>query len=65
MSFQPQVRKSNRETLRCGDFVLLLTKYILILVQNFLDHFELNVLKESIKYVSIRTLVLIAHRCDH
>ena len=43
----------------------LLIKYILILVQNFLDHFELNVLKESIKYVSIRTLVVIAHSCDH
>ena len=42
MSFQPQVRKSKRERLRCGDFLLFVNeyKYILILVQNFLDHFE-------------------------
>ena len=37
----------------------LLIKYTLILVYNFLDHFE------STKYASIRTLVVIAHSCDH
>ena len=40
-------------------------KYILILVHNFLDHFDLKVFKESTKYASIRTLVVIAHSCDH
>ena len=65
MSFQPQVRKSNRETLRCGDFVLFVNQVYLDSGAIFLDHFELNFVKESIKYVSIRTLVVIAHSCDH
>ena len=52
------------------DFVVvilycLLIKYILILVHNFLDQFDSKVLKESTKYASIRTLVVIAHSCDH
>ena len=46
-------------------FYCLLIKYILILVHNFLDHFDLKVFKESTKYASIRTLVVIAHSCDH
>ena len=43
----------------------LLTKYILIPVHDFLDYFDLKVFKESTKYASIRTLVVIAHSCDH
>ena len=43
----------------------LLIKYILIPVHDFLDYFDLKVFKESTKYASIRTLVVIAHSCDH
>ena len=46
-------------------FYCLLIKYILILVHNFLDHFDLKVFRESTWYASIRTLVVIAHSCNH
>ena len=45
MSFQPQVRKSNRERLGYGGFVLFVDKYNLILVHNCLDRFDLKVLR--------------------
>ena len=48
MSFQLQVRKSNRERLRNGDLYCLVIKYTLILVLNFLDHFDLNVLRNPL-----------------
>ena len=42
MSFQLQVRKGNKERLLYGNFLLI--KYTLILVYNFLDHFDFKVL---------------------
>ena len=48
MNFQPQVRKSNRQRLLCGDFVLFVIKYILILVYYFLDHFDWKVFKNPL-----------------
>ena len=46
MSFQLQVRKSNRERLLYCNFLLFV--YILILVHNPLDHFDLKVLRNPL-----------------
>ena len=64
MSFQLQVRKGNKERLLYGNFLLI--KYTLILVYNFFLSLRLDGFRNPlIKYASIRTLVVIAHSCDH
>ena len=64
MSFQPQVRKSNRERLRQRDFVLFVDQVYLNSGAQFFGSFPLDGLKESSKYASIRTLVVTALSCD-
>ena len=65
MSFQPQVRKSNRERLCCGDFVLFVNQVYLNSGAQLFGSLRLKGFKESTKHASIRTLVVIAHSCDH
>ena len=43
----------------------LVTKYTLILALNFFGPLRLECFEESTKYASIRTLIVIAHSCDH
>ena len=53
--------KKRQERLIYGDFYCLLIKYILILVHNFLDHFDLKVFRIH----QTRTLTVGEHSCDH
>ena len=48
MSFQPQVRKSNRKDFGMVILYCLAIKYTLVLVYNFLDHFDLKVLRNPL-----------------
>ena len=48
MSFQPQVRKSNRERFVIVILYPLLIKFVLILVHSFLDHFDSKVFRNPV-----------------
>ena len=65
MSFQPQVRKRNRERIICGDFVLFINEVYLNSGAQFFWIIRLEGFLESTKDVSIRTLTVSEHSCDH
>ena len=57
--------KSNSERLLPGDFILFGNLVYFNSGAQFFGPLRLECFEESTKYASIRTLVVIAHGCDH